>query len=97
MKYPFVPKSTSYLEEGQIISIPLSNGTYACGRVLELKYEGTKRDSRQFILGLMAWHGNEPPSSESITGTTILDHGQVHIKTIKECASQIEELTRHPT
>lgn len=89
MKYPFVPKSTSYLEEGQIISIPLSNGKFACGRVLELKYEGTKRDTRQFIVGLMAWCDKEPPNSETISGSTILDHGQVHIKTIKECDSQI--------
>ncbi|MDF1763846.1 MAG: hypothetical protein P1U57_10585 [Oleibacter sp.] len=89
MKYPFVPKSTAYLKEGQIMSIPLSDGSYACGRILQLKVEGEKRDSRMFIAGLMDWHGNEPPCSEAISGTKILAHGQVHVKTVKECGAEI--------
>jgi len=89
MKYPFVPKSTAYLKEGQIISIPLSDGSYACGRILQLKVDGEKRDSRMFIAGLMDWHGSEMPCSEAISGAKILAHGQVHVKTVKECGAEI--------
>lgn len=89
MKYPFVPKSTAYIEEGQLISVPLSNGKYACATVLELKYNNDKKDRTQIIIGLLNWCGNEPPNSESICGFQILDHGQVHIKTIKETGSLV--------
>src|SRR5262249_10570900 len=35
--YPFVPRSTAYLRPGQFWAIPLSDGRFACGRVLALK------------------------------------------------------------
>jgi len=89
MKYPFIPKSTAYLEGGHIISIPLSNSTYSCARVLQCEKADGTRDSRYFVIGLMDW--NEPcqPSSDYIAGLEIIDHGQVHIKTIRECSSAI--------
>ena len=87
--YPFIPKSTAYLQEGQIISVPISNGRFACGRVLQLLVENGKRDKVQFIVGLMDWSGEQPPNSEAISGAKILKHGQAHIKTVKECGAQI--------
>ena len=53
MKYPFVPKSTAYMEEGQIISVPLSNGKFACATVLEFDYSHGKKNRTTFIVGLL--------------------------------------------
>ena len=88
-KYPFVPKSTAYLLPGQFWSIPLRDGRFACGRVLELRYQDGKKDRRCFLAGLMDWVGPEEPKGCDIAGSEILDHGQVHVKTISENLGQI--------
>ena len=87
VNYPFVPKSTAYLMPGQFWSIPLSNRRYACGRVLQLDPAG--KNQRAFIAGLLDWCGNSPPAFESIAGAALLDHGEVHIKTIAESGCEI--------
>ena len=35
-QYPFVPKSTSSLVPGQFWALPLSDGSFGCGRVVQL-------------------------------------------------------------
>ena len=85
MKYPFIPKSTASMKEGQIISIPLSNGTYACGRVLQVQ-SGSRT---AFLVSLMDWNSPSPPNSNTISNSNILNHGQVHIKSIIESGSEI--------
>lgn len=80
--YPFVPKSTRNMVPGQFWSIPLPGRHFACGRVLQLKEERGKRDSRIFLAGLLDWIGVAPPTSEAISGARLLAHGAAHIKTI---------------
>ncbi len=84
MKYPFEPKSTTYLEPGQFWSIPLSNGHYACG-IVEAKladmHDGRIR-AKTFLGALIDWHGEEPPNTESIRDRPILKSGEAHIKSI---------------
>lgn len=82
LSYPFQPKSNRYLIPGQFWPIPLSNGTFACGRVLEVSSEYNKA----FIGGLMDWIGNEPPTSEDLRGSSIIKQGDGHIKMIQETA-----------
>ena len=78
--YPFIPKSTHYLEPGQFWGIPLEHGRYACGRVL-----GTVPDSRRlFVAGLLDWCALRPPDEVSIAGRPVLEQGRAHIKTITE-------------
>ena len=84
VRYPFVPKSTAFLEPGQFWGIPLKRGRYACGRVLQLCVEDGKRAPRTFLAGLMDWTGRVPPTSEMIAGRDVLDQGQAHILTITE-------------
>ncbi|HZP14788.1 MAG TPA: hypothetical protein VFA96_03115 [Nocardioides sp.] len=38
-EYPFEPKSNTYLVSGQFWGVPLSDGRWACGRVLAVKKE----------------------------------------------------------
>lgn len=89
VKYPFAPKSTTYLEPGQFWSIPLENGCFACGRVLQLQIVDGQRDRRCFLAGLLDWSGTSLPTDKAIAGAQLLDHGQVHIKAITENGCEI--------
>jgi hypothetical protein len=89
INYPFVPKSTAHLEPGQFWSIPLDNGRFGCGRVIQLCCKEGKRDTRAFLAGLLDWSGDEPPSSEAIAGRGTIDQGEVHIKTISENRGEV--------
>jgi hypothetical protein len=85
VRYPFVPKSTAYLIPGQFWSIPLTNGRFACGRVLELH----PKQTRGFLAGLLNWTGDIPPSSERIAGCQTIDQGEVHICVIGNNGGEI--------
>lgn len=80
MEYPFRPKSNRFLLPGQFWAIPLENGTFACGRVIEIE-----PDSRTgFLPGLMDWLGDAPPLADDIKGCKVLAQGSVHVKTVHE-------------
>ena len=78
LKYPLEPKSTAYMQPGQFWPILLSDGRYACGRVLQV--DQTSR--RMFLAGLMDWTGHVEPNSESLAKSQILYSGHAHIKTV---------------
>ncbi|HEY9062996.1 MAG TPA: Imm26 family immunity protein [Pseudobacteroides sp.] len=80
ISYPFEPKTNKFLVPGQFWAIPLENGKFACGRVIELNPD----HNRSFLAGLMDWIGENPPSEEDLAGCKTLEQGCVHIKTIKE-------------
>ena len=82
IQYPFVPKSTAHMREGQFWDIPLSNGRFACGRVLQFNMQNGKRHSRIFLAGLIDWCGKKLPTVTSIAGRALLRQGAVHIQTI---------------
>lgn len=81
--YPYIPRSTSYMKVGQYWDIPLSNGRYACGRVLQFNHSNGKRSSRDFLAGLMDWTGEHIPTFDDIAGAKLLRQGEAHIKTIQ--------------
>jgi hypothetical protein len=89
VEYPFVPKSTAGLEPGQFWSIPLDHGRFACGRVIQLRIEDGKRDSRAFLAGLMDWWGRKPPTAERIGGRGVVEQGGADIKTIVATGGQV--------
>lgn len=68
MNYPFVPRSTAYLEPGQYWAIPLSNGQYACGIVVAKLADMHDGKIKQitFLGALIDWVGDEPPDEESV-------------------------------
>lgn len=82
IKYPFKPKSNRYLIPGQFWPIPLDNGDFACGRVIEIE----PNSRRTFLAGLMNWIGNNQPTAEDLKGCKTLKQLDVHIKTIHETA-----------
>lgn len=80
VKYPFVPKSNRSLIPGQFWVIPLNNGKFACGRVIEVHPFETK----MFLAGLMNWIGEIVPKENDLAGKQTIKQGQVHIKTIHQ-------------
>ncbi len=81
-KYPFTPKSSHRLEPGDFWSIPLSNGKYSCGRVVERMPKGMAGAGVGFLGGVLDWCGAIPPTNESIAGAAFLSQGIMHIKAI---------------
>jgi hypothetical protein len=77
------------LEPGQYWSIPLDNGRFACGRVIQLQIKNGKRDRRSFLAGLMDWWGRKPPTADRIAGCEVIEQGSADIKTIVETGGQI--------
>jgi hypothetical protein len=83
--YPFVPKSNASLRAGQFWAVPLSDGRFGCGRVLDVPGIGdlhVPANSRMFLAGLLDWVGPRPPTDQSIAGGQLDAQGFAHIKTI---------------
>ena len=76
--YPFVPKSNRWLEAGQFWAVPLSDGRFACGRVLDVPREldlHVPVARTMFLAGLLDWVGDTPPTAAAIAGAGLLAHG----------------------
>jgi hypothetical protein len=73
------------MQPGQYFSIPLSNGEYACGIVMQLRRGST----REFVAGLMDWSGPKAPTLQDIRGRCLLAHGGAHVRTIVENDGEI--------
>ena len=82
--YPFIPRSAAVLVPGQFWAIPLSDGSFASGRVVQLNPPGGTGSRVMFLAALLDWHGDAPPTTESIAGAKCLAQGQAHVKTITQ-------------
>jgi hypothetical protein len=91
--YPFVPRSTAYLEPGQFWAVPLSDGRFACGRVLAVLprdadiFVGGGR--RLFFAGLMDCVGAAPPTSDDLAGARLIAQGSAHVRTTRETGGAV--------
>ena len=83
--YPFVPKSTAYLQVGDIWAIPLADGRYGCGYVVDL-YPNRRKS---FVAGLTNWVGPAPPKPEGLRGCRVIEHADAHLKTITEHGPEV--------
>lgn len=84
MRYPLVPKSTSPLRPGQFWAVPLRDGRFACGRVLQLGGEENPVPTRAFFGALHSWVGETPPRETTPLGADLVDFGLMHIRAIVE-------------
>ena len=87
--YPFVPKSTAYLNAGDFWDIPLGNGTFACGRIIQLDTSGRKRHTRMFLGGLMDWCAPELPTMSALDGAKVLFQTVLHVRSIGWCNGMV--------
>jgi internalin A len=83
LKYPFVPKTNAKLEAGQFWGVPLSDGRFACGRVLRVDQERSYGARTMFVAGLLDWVGNQPPTEETIAGSRLLEAANAHVRLIQ--------------
>jgi Immunity protein 26 len=87
--YPFTPKSSQKLLRGDFWAIPLSNGMYGCGRVVEHMPKGMPGAKVGFLGGVLDWHSATPPDTGSIAGAIFLCQGIMHVKAIITSGGQI--------
>ena len=88
-EYPFVPKSAAWLRAGEFWALPLSDGTFGCGRVIEVPSKVARRDSMQFLAGVLDWHSTIEPSAESISRAPCLSQGDAHIRAITRSGGKV--------
>ena len=81
-EYPFVPKTNAKLVPGQFWAIPMSDGRFACGRVLRVDRDRDFGARTMFVAAVLDWVGAEPPTSESIAGAPVLAVGVAHVQVI---------------
>lgn len=79
--YPFVPTKASEIQDGDFYFIPLSNGKFACGRVLLIKKKSGRR-TKTVLVGLQDWSGENHPTKEDIHECKIIEQGVIHINSI---------------
>lgn len=87
--YPFRPKSTASLIAGEFWAVPLPDGRFACGRILQLQGSEIPTPSQAYFGGLQNWVGKNLPTSESIAGSEIIAFGVMHIKAITELGGEV--------
>jgi hypothetical protein len=91
-RYPFVPKSNAYLRAGQYWAVPLSDGRFACGRVLDVPREPDLHvpvGRMMFLAGLLDWVGETPPTNQAIEGASLFAQGFAHIKAISTTGAAV--------
>jgi hypothetical protein len=88
-QYPFVPKSTSSLAPGQFWALPLSDGSFGCARVVQLKPREMTGARVAFLAAVLDWHSLEPPTTDAIALAPCLTQGDVHLKAITESGGSI--------
>lgn len=95
MKFPFEPKSTTCLRQGQYWCFQLSNGRFACGTVLARTTSQGKLHRLMFLGGLLNWSGLSLPTSSGIKNARVLQSGFMHVKAIqhngREVLGQLDE------
>lgn len=87
--YPFAPKTANWLTVGDFWALPLSDGTFGCGRVIQVPPADMGLGRMAFLAGVLDWHGAVVPSSESIAGAACLDQGRAHIRAITRTGGTI--------
>lgn len=91
--YPFVPKSTAYLEPGCFWPVRLSDGRWSAAAVLAVgPVPGSAYsilNSRIFTAGLLTWTGDEPPTAGSLAAADLVDWGNMHVRAIRRHGEQI--------
>ncbi|MGD0525538.1 MAG: hypothetical protein ABSE49_10360, partial [Polyangiaceae bacterium] len=87
--YPFEPKSTRSLTTGDYWAVPLTDGGFACGRVLQTEGDHLPTPTRTFFGGLHDWLGKSPPTSEDIAGAPLVRFGMMHLRAIVRLGGQV--------
>ncbi len=88
-KYPFEPKSSTKLIPGDFWSIPLKNGSFGCGVVIEHLPNDKLGAKVGFLGGLLHWQGQYPPQVHDLSNSKFIAQGVMHIRAIKNSSKLI--------
>ncbi len=86
--YPFRPKSNVHLRPGQFFAVPLPSGRFACGRVMTAPAFGPK-DRVGFVVGLMDWIGDQPPTAEDLAERGVLEQAKTRYEAISNIGGEV--------
>lgn len=90
MFFPFEPRSTAYLRQGQYWSFQLSNGHFVCGIVLARTTSDGKLNRSLFLGGLLNWSGASLPTPSNLKSTGVLQSGFMHIRAIQRNGGEVQ-------
>jgi hypothetical protein len=86
---PFTPRSALSLMPGMFWAVPLRDGSYSCGLVIQTPRQAVGTSRVLFLAGLLDWHSSELPNSAAIQNAKCIAQGTAHIKCITETGGQI--------
>ena len=86
--YPFTPTKASEIKEGEYFYIPLSDGRFACGRILLIEKKNGKK-TKLLLVALHDWSGANHPTKEDIHSRPIIEQGVMHINSINNIGGEI--------
>jgi hypothetical protein len=89
MPSPKKPTRSAELMAGDFWAIPLSDGRFACGRVLGFSRPDLPLASVTFIGGLLDWTGSVLPTSESIANAQVLESAGARVSSVSTEGCQI--------
>src|SRR3954447_25053767 len=75
---PISPRSTQSLELGDLIAVPCEPSGWACLQVVDLARSGPGMKS-SFVVGVLPWRGDEPPTHLAVAGLAASEQGLVHV------------------
>lgn len=84
-RFPFLPKSSTFVLPGMFWAIPLESYGFATGVVLgkpDANDPFAPRSNKIITVGLLDWRDSKPPTTDSLAGVPLLDWGLAHVRSI---------------
>src|SRR5215472_14788339 len=86
--FPLRPRSSRDLMIGDFWAVPLSDGTFGCLQVTDLKTSGTA-SLKTLVAGVIDWRGPTPPQVSDLEGRRVLAQGLTRIEAFTTLGAQI--------
>jgi len=87
-KYPLSPRSSRDLRIGDFWAVPLSDGTFGCLQVRDLKTSGSG-SLKTLVAAVIDWRGSIPPQESGLVGRRFLAQGLTRIEAFTKVGAQI--------
>jgi hypothetical protein len=88
-QYPFEPRSSKDLQQGDFWPIALADGRYAAAVMLAHTRRLGRRDNVNLLVALFDWVGSSLPTASDLACAKMLKKAFVHVKAIESCGSLV--------
>src|SRR5437879_6687563 len=82
------PRSSRGLRMGDYWTVPLSDGTFGCLLVTDLKQSGPG-SLKTLVAGVVDWRDATRPSESDLVGRRVLEQGLTRIEAVTEVGSTV--------